>query len=444
MTKSKNILLTLFPPVWPSLPPLGIFSLHESLCHQGISSVVLDCNNYFYQLADEKQKQKFHQSCNTTFENQMTTIIKNLFPLQFNELLKKMMTFDTIGFSCFKSNLQTTLSVCHILKREKKTIAIILGGPEITRHYFKTKGAFSTEVYDNADLIVVGEGEKPLIDFMKGHHTKSKVIAFEELDSLQNVPFPRYTCCDLTTYPRKKTIPITLSRGCIKHCHFCSERLLYKKFRLRPIRSVLAEIAHHRHHHGITNFIFFDSLINAHLENLEELCDGIITQFGQVQWEAQLYIRTDMSDSLLQKIKQSGCYNLFIGLESGSTKTLQKMNKGYTATDALLFFEKLNNAGLHFGISLLVGYPDETEQECMESLEFIINNKALIPKIEQINPFTYYDGTHLDKSKDYSTNTTSQKRFELFVSTIKKHNIKHTNAFLGNLIEKNSGSALES
>ncbi|MBI5207464.1 MAG: radical SAM protein [Candidatus Firestonebacteria bacterium] len=144
-----------------------------------------------------------------------------------------------------------------------------------------------------------------------------------------------------------------------------------------------------------------------------------------------------MDRNIFDKIKKSGCYNLFIGLESGCNNTLKHMNKGFTKEEAQIFFQKLNDTGLFFGISLITGYPGETDEDFKESLDFVINNKNLIPKIEQINPFTYYDGTNTLKSNDYKINSVSLEKMNIFINEIKKNNFKYTNAFLGNLIEKN-------
>lgn len=146
-----------------------------------------------------------------------------------------------------------------------------------------------------------------------------------------------------------------------------------------------------------------------------------------------------MPRTLMVKMKESGCYNLFIGLESGCDRTLQRMNKGFNGKTALDFFNKLLNAGLCFGISVIIGYPGETENDFKKSLDFIIKNKEYIPKIEQVNPFTYYDGTESNPDGDYKKNKDSLLRLEKFVSEIKRHNFKYTNAFIGNLIENYGG-----
>ena len=258
------------------------------------------------------------------------------------------------------------------------------------------------------------------------------VFVFQFL--LKDLPFPEYRGVDLKNYPKNDSIPMLFSKGCVRKCRFCSERLLYKNFRQRPVKNILEEISYHQQQNMIKYFIFHDSMINASLENLEELCDGIIDRFGSINWEAQLYIR-EMDEGLLEKMKLSGCYNLFIGLESGSDTTLQRMNKGFTTKDAINLFRKLTKVGLSFGISLITGYPGETEKDHKESLDFVIKNRQYIPKIEQINPFTYYDGTDVDIETGYSFDT-AIRRFNEFVQEIKHHSFRYTNAFLGNLIER--------
>ena len=176
-------------------------------------------------------------------------------------------------------------------------------------------------------------------------------------------------------------------------------------------------------------------MINGDLLWLERFCDEIINNFGSIMWEAQMAIRPDMPDTLFRKLKNSGCYHLFVGLESGCDKTLKNMNKGYSSADAVEFFKKLNREGLSFGVSILIGFPGETNQDFMDSLQFILNNKEMIPKIEQVNPFVYYDGISLSEAEDYKANPESLDRAIFIIEKIKEEGIKHTNAFLLNLVE---------
>lgn len=434
----RHIILTIPPVFWPKMPPIGLGYLQSFLSDKNIKAEILDLNNLFYNLADESLKKQWLISCNVGLENSIVSIIKNAYRNEYEAAINKLLQFESVGFSCFKSNFTAVLGIIKDLRARNKDIKIILGGPEITRQFLK-KGQFTPEIMESADFLAAGEGEMPLYRYLNGEN-KSKIAAFEQLKDLINgMPFPGYDGLNFNSYPRRDAVALQLSRGCIRRCRFCSEKLLYKNFRVRQITSVIEEIKYHRQHHDTQYFVFFDSLINGDLKALADLCDKIIENFGAINWEAQIAVRSDMKQELFDKMKKSGCYNLFVGLESGCDRTLKSMNKGFTSREALDFFQKMNNSGLSFGISMIVGYPQETELDFKDSLDFIINNKADIRKIEQVNPFTYYDGTDADKEFDYKINKLSLERMEIFIREIKRHNFKYTSAFLGNLIEKDAG-----
>ncbi len=432
----RNIMLVILPVFWPKMPPLGLGYLETYLLDKGIDVETCDLNNLFYNLSDDNLKKQWLISSNVSFESSILGIIKNNHAKQYNVAINRLLDFEAVGFSCFKSNFSATCEVVKILKSKRQDIKIILGGPEITRQFLKNSGGFDDNISRLIDLFVVGEGELPLYNFMRGEKYSVKIAEFEQLADLSFLSFPRYQNIDFALYPRRDAVALQSSRGCIRRCGFCSERLLYKNFRRREINSIIEEIKYHKKN-GIKYFVFFDSLINADIGALEDLCDKIIGNFGSVNWEAQISIRDDMEQEIFEKIKKSGCYNLFVGLESGCDKTLKNMNKGFSVQDAVKFFTQLKKAGLFFGVSIIIGYPGETDCDFRQSLDFIVRNKNIIPKIEQVNPFTYYEGTSADRAADYKINKSSLRRMEIFIHAIKQHGFKYTNAFLGNLMEKN-------
>lgn len=434
--ESKQLLLILPPVFWPKMPPIGLGCLQSYLGQKGIGSEILDLNNLFYNFSANNLKKEWLVSSNLCLERNILELIKNSRDRQYSKIIDKILEFEVIGFSCFKSNFKIAFEIIRQIKSQRKAVKIILGGPEITRQFFKGKGSFDKEVIQLADLLIVGEGEVPLYNYLRGKSISGKISGFEQIESLSELTFPKYQGLDFNLYPRKDTLSVQFSRGCIRKCNFCSERLLYQGFRVREVKSVIDEIRYHKKNNRINYFVFFDSLINGDLVQLEILCDEIINNFGTINWEAQIAVRDDMKEEIFVKMKQCGCYNLFVGLESGADRMLKKMNKGFTIKQAVSFFKKLKSAGLFFGISMIVGYPGETERDFRESLDFIIQNKDIIPKIEQVNPFSYYEGTDTDKNADYKLNKTSLEKMEIFVREIKKHNFRYTNAFLGNLIEK--------
>ncbi|MFH1397892.1 MAG: B12-binding domain-containing radical SAM protein [Candidatus Omnitrophota bacterium] len=434
---NPKILLTISPLFWPKMPPLGLGFLQAYLAAKEIEVDILDSNNLFFCLADAQLKKEWLVSCNQPLEERIFYLIKNNFTKKFNQYLNRMADYDVVGFSCFKSNLRATLEIAKELRNKKNKIKIVFGGPEITRQLFKGRGKIDPGISRLADFLVAGEGEKPFNDYLCGKNIENKIVAFQQLEDLADLDFPKFSGLDIDLYPKKYTLPLLFTRGCIRKCDFCSERLLTRGFRARKVNSVIEEIRYHKEKNKVNSFVFFDSLINGDLIKLEDLCDKIILNFGSINWEAQIAVRGDMRQGIFDKIKKSGCYNLFVGLESGSDNVLKKMNKGFTTADALEFLRKLNKAKLFFGISLITGYPQETRADFQKGLDFIIANKGMIPKIEQVNPFTYYDGTKADRKGDYKINNEALRRLEILVQEIKHRGFKYTNAFLGNLMEKN-------
>jgi len=344
-----------------------------------------------------------------------------------NELIK----YPVVGFTVYKSNQHVINEIARKLKTKDKSIKIIFGGPQVSSEYFKNKVGFEKQFQDICDLCVVGEGERPILSFLQGD-TK-KLAVYEECVS-EALAIPDYSDFDLSEYPKKGAVSVTCSRGCIKQCTFCAEKLLYKKFRTQSTQKIIEQIAKHKNK-GVKQFIFHDSLINGDLNALENLCDEIVDKFGNISWEAQIAIRNDMPEELFKKIKKSGCYHLFVGLESGCDKTLKNMNKGFTSSDAVSFFKKLKKHELSFGVSIITGFPQERQEDFQESLDFIISNKEIIPKIEQINPFVYYAGIDLPKEADYKNRQESIKRAHIFIEKISDAGFKHTKAFMMNLVE---------
>jgi len=398
--KNERVALVLLPEFWPNLPPLGLAALKGYLSDKGIGSKCLDYN-----------------------------------AVHDKDMVKTLLGYDVIGMSCYKSNFESVLKVSAALKSHRPDIRIIFGGPEMTRLYFQKGGALWDELKDCADLIVAGEGEVPVLEYLESGAQKKGLVLFDEIKDSSQYAVPDFSDFSLDLYPKKSAVSVYSSKGCIRRCAFCAEKLLYKRFRTLPVDNVISQIRLNKEH-GIKQFIFHDSLINGDLASLERLLDGIIGNFGSVPYEAQIAIRNDMPESLFEKMKRSGCYNLFIGLESGCGRTLERMKKGFGTADAVDFFKALNRHALAFGISVITGFPGESDRDFKESMSFVLEHKGLIPKIEQVNPFTYYDGTGFSLEDDYKHKRESLERARVFAENIKSAGFKFTKAFMLNLVEQ--------
>ena len=94
----------------------------------------------------------------------------------------------------------------------------------------------------------------------------------------------------------------------------------------------------------------------------------------------------------------------------------------------------MHESGLQFEISLITGFPDETEEDFNQTLYFIKDNKKLIPKIAQVNPFVEYPPSKINKTGLASIKA-SRGRVSKLIKMLDEENIKYTSSFINNLIE---------
>jgi radical SAM superfamily enzyme YgiQ (UPF0313 family) len=312
-----------------------------------------------------------------------------------------------------------SFSLAQKLKEKFPSKKIIFGGPQ-------TAFLDWQNTLDGCYSWVVGEGEIPLSKILG--QDKNTLYRFEEIENLDTLPFLDFKPLGPTLY--SAVIPLFSSRGCNYNCNFCSEKKLYKKFRHHSARYMLEQIKHLKNKYKINNFVFCDSMINYSNAWLTELCSLVIKNKLNINWEAQMRIDKKFSVELGKLMKESGCYNLFIGLESASDNILGDMNKGFNRGNAAEFFKKLNKAGLQFEISLIFGYPGEEEKDFKETIDFIIKNKKLIPKIAQANPFVDYLG---NLGNTYPSEE-AKLRILKFLRILELEKIPYTKSFINNLI----------
>lgn len=489
-----KISFVLLPPVWPNLPPLGLTYLAGNIKNKiGSCKVKIDIidlnielytflkkNNMFYSLyknwtigdykASEKILLKIDKIKESGFD--IGKLIEN-----------KTQYSDVIGFSIFSSNLYISLYIAKHLKEKFKNSynkIFIAGGPEVTLSYISN----DIDKLNLFDYLFIGESEKTINVFLENYfkaqcskktnihkdklnlkpNTKSietrnydifyinnlKITNTNKIknsklinglnfyENINNIKFPDYSKLDLKKYIRKKALPIFTSRGCIGKCKFCTERLLFEKIRIRNYENIIKEIEYFYKNFGIKWFTFYDSMINTNLNNFKSWMKLLIKKNIKIHWDAQILIRPEMDDETFALMKESGNINLFIGLESGSDGVLKKMGKYFNTEDAIIFFKKLNQYNLFFEISLITGFPGETEKEFEETLFFLKKNKHLIKKIAQINKFIPYKA--LDKKfinnikNNIEYNKISEKRFNILKEHIKHLGYKYTEEYLGNLM----------
>lgn len=182
---------------------------------------------------------------------------------------------------------------------------------------------------------------------------------------------------DLTRYTLPNRMTLSISRGCINRCAFCSEGPNQGGFRTHSaayIEKELEAILPVLKRAGKPHVNFNDSLINGSLAVLSELCDRILARGWDFTWGGMAYVREELTPEFMRKLRSAGCVEICWGIESGSERVLQLMRKRFSAKLLERVVRDTAEAGIAQYGNLIVGFPGEGPREFAESLYFLVQN----------------------------------------------------------------------
>jgi radical SAM superfamily enzyme YgiQ (UPF0313 family) len=203
------------------------------------------------------------------------------------------------------------------------------------------------EGLEHADYVICGEGEQALPELINllengGDPAGINNLCYHDGDTFHQNPWrPFLTDLDALPIPNyglihgwkarkgKGVVSIATSRGCPFNCSFCSVILLFgRKYRVNSIDRVMEEIRRNglQGHH----IFFCDDNFTADRKRTKELCERIIAEGLKIEWSAQVRVEAAKDEELLDLMAKSGCYVVFVGLESINPATLKAYNKSQT------------------------------------------------------------------------------------------------------------------
>ena len=115
--------------------------------------------------------------------------------------------------------------------------------------------------------------------------------------------------------------------------------------------------------HGITDFFFTDSLINGNIKVYMEMVEGLANfnykTDAKITWGGQYIVRKskNLSKDYFALTRDSGAFNLALGVESGSNETLAHMKKGVTREDTDDFIDNFDKHDITCSYQMIIGYP---------------------------------------------------------------------------------------
>ena len=139
--------------------------------------------------------------------------------------------------------------------------------------------------------------------------------------------------------------------------------------------------------------MFNESDLNGAPEVVLEICDEIIRRKLKIRLTAQLRIHKKSDKAFFEKLAAAGFVSLRFGIDAFSENTLRLQKKGYTKDTVRQNLRDCHEAGIYSEVNWVIGVPGETDEDCEEGVEFILENKQYIGRIANINPLILVNGS---------------------------------------------------
>lgn len=293
--------------------------------------------------------------------------------------------FDLVAISTFTAQFYEACKVADYYR--EKNIPVVMGGITVS--------ALREQAGEHCTSVVVGEGEllwpEVLADFERGQ-LKPVYVTHREFD-LANAPMPRFDLLDPAKYNR---ITVQTSRGCPHRCEFCaSSILLTSRYKLKPVDKVVAEIREIKKSWARPFIEFADDNSFVHREHYKRLLRELAKE--NIRWFTEADVRVAEDAELLALMRDSGCQQILIGLESPRGSSLQgvelkndwKMRQRIHYRDAIA---KIQSYGVTVNGCFILGLDGDTPEVFDEVLDFV---RASELYEVQITFLTAFPGTPL-------------------------------------------------
>lgn len=305
-------------------------------------------------------------------------------------------SFDLIGITVYSPVYYEVIDIFNKVRKLHRSTPVCLGGPYVTTImediFRKTPADFA--VYGEgevtfSELISCLEGMKDPLD-IQGLMFKNKdgVIITnpprEKISDLDSIPIPAYDILPMERYPLHRMVT---TRGCPYACAWCNSSSLWNRtYRARDPEKVVEEIEFLVSTYGKKIFVFGDNSFNIDLHRVERFCDLLISRKLKILWSISL--RADiMTQEMAFKMKEAGCYNVAVGIESANNNILSKINKSTTIGQITEGIRMMKKAGIEVLAQYVIGNPYDTLETVKESIEYARNSEADYSNFYTVLPF---------------------------------------------------------
>lgn len=297
---------------------------------------------------------------------------------------------DLVGIGAVTQDIKHAIRFAEFVKSQGN-IPVILGGVHITTYRV---------LPEPFDLGVIGEGEETMLELaqlekispdtlrnIRGvcYNEKGCTVFTEPrplIVQLDDIPIPDRELANIDYYLVKRQIipyyfgrslTMMTSRGCPFNCVFCSTKIHWQKYREFSAERVIEEIELLIGKYNAEIIHIFDDLFIANKKRLSKIHKLIVERGINKKVKFMCLVRSDIIDDVTMKmLKEMNVVISGIGMESGSPGMLEYLkSRTTTIEDNRRAIELANHYNIPTMGTFMLGNPGETEDELLETLEFV-------------------------------------------------------------------------
>jgi anaerobic magnesium-protoporphyrin IX monomethyl ester cyclase len=308
------------------------------------------------------------------------------------ELLHKLQR-SPHGLVGIYTNLITRKVVLDIIRVAKHSDwTVVLGGPESANYPAEYLAA-------GADVVVIGEGEATLAELVAAlpsmgarrlQHVRGIYFKNEAGEVVQTPDRPKIRDLDALPLPDREAIDhdkyldvwrrhhgassinLITARGCPYRCRWCSHAVYGFSHRRRSPSNVVEEVAWIVDRYNPDQLWYADDVFTISHPWLS-LYAAELARRGVRHLPFETITRADrlQSESVVQLLRELGCYRIWIGSESGSQKILDAMERGVTVEEVRRAIKLAQKHGIKVGMFLMWGYEGEEMEDIAATVEHV-------------------------------------------------------------------------
>ncbi len=316
----------------------------------------------------------------------MKTIKEKIQISDANVIGISLYTFDTFS-----------LELCKYIK-ENSNVPVVIGGAGTSHLHVEAINILRNSNY--GDYLVLGPGEiafPKLIKSIVNEHQQinisnvvplrsncnriTSIINREPIRDLNSLALPDFSLSQLNNYGTPFIVlPLQTARGCVwRKCKFCSHHSGYLgEHHGWSINWIIQAIYLYINKYNCRHIVLHDDELSA--RRAEKIADAILNE-NISNLHIYSYARLDKpftKPSRIAKLKKAGFDAFSWGVESGSQKLLNKMNKGTNISTIKSILKTTSSCNVSNTCWFLLGYPTESAEDQEHTLKFIKDNFHLI------------------------------------------------------------------